>query len=144
MSPRHGGLWSSRGVAFPASILTCIRADSNCAMAGDGPPILAEKKFICPITGLSAGYEGWFASRSPVSERELGLVMRRAARNGLVARRLDPERDAAIDPAAFFLDMQRARFGDRSLFLRDPAAQALCHSDAFPALWREGNVLFGL
>lgn len=129
---------------FPSLDLTCIRADSNCAVAGAGPPILAEKKFICPTADLSGGYEGWFASRSPGFQRELALVIRRAARNGLVARRLDPERDAAVDPAAFFLDMQRARFGDRSLFLRDPAAQAFATA-MLPALWREGSVpLFGL
>jgi biotin carboxylase/CelD/BcsL family acetyltransferase involved in cellulose biosynthesis len=124
--------------------LTCIRADSNCGLAGVDAPVLVEKKFICPIADLSAGYEGWFASRSPGFRRELALVIRRATRNGLIARRLDPERDAAIDPAAFFLDMQRARFGDRSLFLRDPAAQAFVTA-ALPALWREGSVpLFGL
>jgi hypothetical protein len=79
--------------------LNCIRMDSNCALAGVAPPVLVEKKSICPIADLSGGYEGWFASRSPGFQRELALVIRRAARNGLVARRLDPERDAGVDPA---------------------------------------------
>jgi CelD/BcsL family acetyltransferase involved in cellulose biosynthesis len=40
--------------------------------------------------------------------------------------------------------MQRARFGDRSLFLRDPAARAFVTA-ALPELWREGGApLFGL
>lgn len=129
---------------FPRLDMTCIRADSNCALAGADVPVLVEKKFICPIADLSAGYEGWFAARSPGFQRELALVIRRAARHGVVARRLDPECDAAIDPAAFFLDMQRARFGDRSLFLRDPAARAFVTA-ALPELWREGGApLFGL
>ncbi|MEP7006382.1 MAG: GNAT family N-acetyltransferase [Sphingomonas bacterium] len=129
---------------FPNLELNCIRADSNCALAGVEAPVLGEKKFICPIADLSGGYEGWFASRSPGFQRELALVVRRAARNGITARRLDPERDSDIDPAAFFIEVQRARFGERSLFLRDPAAQAFV-ATALAALWREGSVpLFGL
>jgi CelD/BcsL family acetyltransferase involved in cellulose biosynthesis/biotin carboxylase len=129
---------------FPRLDLTCIRADSNCAAAEGRAHVLVEKKFICPIADLSAGYEHWFASRSPGFQRELALSMRRARRNGVHARRLDPERDAAVDPGAFFLEMQRARFGERSLFLRDPAARAFVTS-MLPALWRDGSVLlFGL
>jgi CelD/BcsL family acetyltransferase involved in cellulose biosynthesis/carbamoylphosphate synthase large subunit len=129
---------------FPDLELTCIRMDSNCALAGVEAPVLVEKKSICPIADLSGGYEGWFAARSPGFQRELALVIRRAARNGITARRLDPERDAGVDPAAFFIEMQRARFGERSLFLRDPAAQAFVMA-ALAALWREGSVpLFGL
>jgi CelD/BcsL family acetyltransferase involved in cellulose biosynthesis len=62
----------------------------------------------------------------------------------VVARRLDPERDAGIDPAAFFIEMQRDRFGERSLFLRDPATHAFVTA-ALATLWREGSApLFGL
>ncbi|MEO9132249.1 MAG: GNAT family N-acetyltransferase, partial [Sphingomonas sp.] len=129
---------------FPNLELTCIRLDSNCALAGVEAPILVEKKFICPIADLSGGYQGWFASRSPGFQRELALAIRRGARNGIVARRLNPERDAGVDPASFFIEMQRARFGERSLFLRDPATQAFVIA-ALGALWREGSVpLFGL
>ncbi|MEO6217164.1 MAG: GNAT family N-acetyltransferase [Sphingomonas sp.] len=129
---------------FPNLELNCIRMDSNCALAGVEAPVLVEKKFICPITDLSGGYEGWFASRSPGFQRELALVIRRAARNGITARRLDPERNAGVNPGAFFIEVQRARFGERSLFLRDPAAQAFVTA-ALGALWREGSVpLFGL
>ncbi|MEO9133170.1 MAG: GNAT family N-acetyltransferase [Sphingomonas sp.] len=129
---------------FPNLELTCIRMDSNCARGSVEAPVLVEKKFICPIADLSGGYQGWFASRSPGFQRELALVIRRGARNGIVARRLDPERDAGVDPAGFFIEMQRARFGERSLFLRDPAAQAFVIA-ALAALWREGVVpLFGL
>jgi len=128
---------------FPRLELTCMRADGHCALAEGGAVVLAEKKFVCPTADLSDGYEGWLAFRSPGFRRELGLVVRRAARNGLVARRLDPERDA-VDPGGFFIEMQRARFGDRSLFLRDPAALAFA-TVAIPALWREGSApLFGL
>ncbi|MEO7687741.1 MAG: GNAT family N-acetyltransferase [Sphingomonas sp.] len=129
---------------FPNLELNCIRMDSNYALAAVEAPVLVEKKFICPFADLSSGYEGWFASRSPGFQRELALVLRRAARNGITARRLDPERDAGVDPAAFFIEVQRARFGERSLFLRDPAAQAFVTA-ALAALWREGDVpLFGL
>jgi CelD/BcsL family acetyltransferase involved in cellulose biosynthesis len=129
---------------FPNLELNCIRMDSNCALAGVEAPVLAEKKSTCPIADLSGGYEGWFASRSPGFQRELALVIRRAARNGIVARRLDPERDTGVDPAAFFIEMQRARFGERSLFLRDPATRAFVDA-ALGDLWREGVVpLFGL
>lgn len=129
---------------FPRLDLTCIRPDANCATAEGTAPMLVEKTFICPTADLSGGYDGWFAGRSPGFQRELGLVVRRAARNGLVVRRLDPERDTAVDPGIFFLDMQRARFGERSLFLRDPAARAFATA-MLPALWREGSVpLFGL
>lgn len=129
---------------FPNLELNCIRMDSNCTLAGVEAPVLVEKKSVCPIADLSGGYEGWFAARSPGFQRELALVIRRAARNGIVARRLDPERDAGVDPAAFFIEMQRARFGERSLFLRDPATQAFVMA-ALAALWREGSVpLFGL
>lgn len=124
--------------------LNCIRMDSNCVLAEAEPPVLVEKKSICPIADLSGGYEGWFAARSPGFRRELALVIRRAARNGLVARRFDPERDTDVDPAAFFIEMQRARFGEGSLFLRDPATRAFVDA-ALGALWREGAVpLFGL
>ena len=124
--------------------LTCIRADSSCALAEGRAPVLVEKKFVCPTADLSGDYERWFAARSPGFQRELALVIRRAARNGIVARRLDPERDTDVDPGAVFLEMQRARFGERSLFLRDPAAQAFV-TGMLPALWREGSVLlFGL
>lgn len=129
---------------FPNLELNCIRMDSNCALAGVEAPVLVEKKFICPIADLSGGYEGWFTSRSPGFQRELALVLRRAARNGITARRLGPERDAGVDPAGFFIEMQRARFGERSLFLRDPAAQAFV-ATALATLWREGSApLFGL
>ncbi|WCM28415.1 GNAT family N-acetyltransferase [Sphingomonas sp. QA11] len=129
---------------LPHLDLTCIRADSNCATADGREPVLVEKKFICPIADLSAGYDGWFAARSPGFRRELALATRRAARNGVRACRLDPVRDAAIDPGAFFLEMQQARFGERSLFLRDPAARNFVTA-ALPALWREGTApLFGL
>lgn len=129
---------------FPRLELTCIRADSSCALAEGRVPVLVEKKFTCPIADLSAGYDSWFAARSPGFRRELALVTRRAARNGVHARRLDPERDTAIDPGTFFLGMQRARFGERSLFLRDPAAQAFV-TRMLPALWRDGTApLFGL
>ncbi len=129
---------------FPSLDLTCIRADSNCAMAEVRVPVLVEKKFICPTADLSIGYDGWFAARSPGFQRELALVTRRAARNDVRACRLDPVRDAAIDLGAFFLEMQQARFGERSLFLRDPAARAFVTA-ALPSLWREGTApLFGL
>ena len=129
---------------FPNLELNCIRPDANCALAAAEAPVLVEKKSICPIADLSGGYDGWFTARSPGFQRELALVIRRAARNGIVARRLDPERDADVDPAAFFIDMQRARFGERSLFLRDPATRAFVDA-ALGALWREGVVpLFGL
>lgn len=124
--------------------LTCIRADSNCVLAEGRAVVLVEKKFTCPTADLSAGYDGWFAARSPGFRRELSLVIRRAARNGIRARRLDPQRDGAVDPGAFFLAMQRARFGERSLFLRDPAAQGFATA-MLPALWRDGTApLFGL
>jgi CelD/BcsL family acetyltransferase involved in cellulose biosynthesis/biotin carboxylase len=129
---------------FPRLDLTCIRADANCATAEGRTPVLVDKKFTCPIADLSGGYDGWFAARTPGFRRELALVVRRAARNGLIARRLDPARDTAVDLGAFFLEMQRARFGERSLFLRDPAARAFA-TTMLPALWREGTApLFGL
>jgi CelD/BcsL family acetyltransferase involved in cellulose biosynthesis/biotin carboxylase len=129
---------------FPRLDLTCIRPDANCATAEGRVLVLVEKKFICPTADLSGGYDGWFAERSSGFQHELALVVRRAARNGLTARRLDPERDTTVDPGAFFLEMQRARFGERSLFLRDPAAQAFA-TKMLPALWREGSApLFGL
>ena len=146
----HGDVAAARRLmtfarnGFPRLDLTCIRPDANCATAEGRAPLLVEKKFICPTADLSGGYDGWFAGRSPGFQRELALVVRRAARNGLTACRLDPERDTIVDPGVFFLDMQRARFGERSLFLRDPAARAFA-TTMLPALWREGTApLFGL
>lgn len=128
---------------FPGLELDCVRADADCARAEGGKPRLGEKRFVCPFADLSSGYEAWLASRSPGFRHYLDRVSRRAGRDGIRVERLDPERNGEMDPAALFLNLHCERFGERSLFHRDPAARAFVEG-ALPLLWREGNaLLFG-
>ena len=137
-------LMTAARTRFPGLELACVRADSDCARAASGAPSFADKRFICPFADLSSGYDRWLASRKPDFRRRLAQTLRRAERSGIRAGRFDPDCKGAIDPAGIFRELQRERFGESSLFLRDPTAQAFVER-ALPELVREDSaVLFGL
>jgi biotin carboxylase/CelD/BcsL family acetyltransferase involved in cellulose biosynthesis len=123
--------------------LTCIRADGPLAQAIGQPATLAEKRFVCPFADVSAGYDAWLASRSRAFREHIRRVRRRADGQGVRVARLDPAA-TALDVAAAFLDLHQARFGERSLFVRDAAARAFVQC-ALPALFAAGDaLLFGV
>jgi biotin carboxylase/CelD/BcsL family acetyltransferase involved in cellulose biosynthesis len=129
---------------FPNLELSCVRADSDCASAEARAASFGEKKYPCPFADLSHGYDSWLASRHPNFRRQLGQVARRAERGHVRVDRLDPGQEQGAKLARFFLEMQHERFGERSVFLRDPAAKAFLEA-ALPRLFREGRALvFGL
>ncbi len=124
-------------------LLTCIRDDSHCAQAIGAPAALAEKRFICPFADVSTGYAAWLGARSRAFREHLRRVRRRADAQGIRIARLDPA-DTAVDVAEVFLDLHHARFGERSLFVRDAAARAFVQR-ALPALFAAGDaLLFGV
>lgn len=126
----------------PALELACVRDDSDCARAANSAPRLAEKRYICPFADLSSGYDAWRATRSAGFRRRLDQAERHAERHDLRATRLAAQQLA--DPAALFLALHHARFGDRSLFHRDRAARGFVEC-ALPRLLDEGSaLLFGL
>ncbi|PIC01514.1 GNAT family N-acetyltransferase [Caulobacter sp. X] len=121
---------------FSALELGCVRPDAECLRAEPGA-VLTEKTFTCPFADLSSGYDAWLAARTPRFRRDLAQLERRAARAGLSVAR--PEH-APPDLAARFIDLHKDRFGERSLFARDPAARAFVER-ALPGLCQAGVVI---
>lgn len=121
---------------FPALELGCVRHDAEWVRAEPGA-VLTEKKFTCPFADLSPGYDAWLASRTPRFRSDLAQLERRAARAGLSAARLEHE---LPDLAARFLGFHQDRFGERSLFARDPTARAFVEQ-ALPKLFQAGVVI---
>jgi CelD/BcsL family acetyltransferase involved in cellulose biosynthesis/biotin carboxylase len=124
---------------FPALELACVRPDAACALAEGRPARLTDRKVPCPYVDISAGYEDWLASRSRSFRANLGQMERRAAARGLTVERLDP-RGPERDLPALFLELQRQRFGERSLFARNPTAAAFVRR-ALPTLFEAGDAL---
>lgn len=123
--------------------LACVRADSDCANAEARIPAFGERKVICPFAEVASGYDAWLSSRSVVFRKHLRRAVRYAASRGVKVGRLDPLRLDNPDLASQFLRLHRDRFGERSLFVRDPIARAFV-SRALPELLRDGSaVLFG-
>ncbi|PHY21105.1 GNAT family N-acetyltransferase [Caulobacter sp. BP25] len=121
---------------FSALEVGCVRRDAD-GLRAEPRAVLTEKKFTCPFADLSSGYDAWLASRTPRFRRDLAQLERRAARAGLSAAPLER---APPDLAARFLDFHQDRFGERSLFARDPTARAFVEQ-ALPRLCQTGVVV---
>jgi CelD/BcsL family acetyltransferase involved in cellulose biosynthesis/biotin carboxylase len=124
--------------------LACVRADSDCAQAEARVAAFGERKVVCPYAEISSGYEAWLSSRSITFQKHLKLAVRRAASQGIEVRRLDPSQHKSLDLTSRFLELHKDRFGERSLFARDPVARAFV-ARALPELLCNGAAaLFGL
>jgi CelD/BcsL family acetyltransferase involved in cellulose biosynthesis/biotin carboxylase len=123
--------------------LACVRADSDCAQAEARVAAFGERKVVCPYAEISSGYEAWLSSRSITFRKNLKRAIRRASSHRIEVGRLDPSQHKSLDLASRFLQLHKDRFGERSLFVRDPVARAFV-ARALPELLRDGSAaLFG-
>ena len=104
--------------------LACVRADSDCVQAEARVAAFGERKVVCPYAEISSGYEAWLSSRSITFRKHLKRAVRRASSHGIEVGRLDPSQLKNLDLASRFLQLHKDRFGERSLFVRDPVARA--------------------
>jgi CelD/BcsL family acetyltransferase involved in cellulose biosynthesis len=123
--------------------LACVRPDSDCAQAEERVAAFGERKVVCPYADISSGYESWLSSRSVSFRKHLKHAVRRASSYGIDVGRVDPLQRKNVDLASRFLQLHKDRFGERSLFVRDPVAGALV-ARVLPDLSRDGGAaLFG-
>ena len=123
--------------------LACVRPDSDCAQAEERVAAFGERKVVCPYADISSGYESWLSSRSTSFRKHLKRAVRRASSHGIDVERLDPSQLKNVDLASRFLQLHKDRFGERSLFVRDPVAGAFV-ARVLPDLLRDGSAaLFG-
>ena len=137
-------LMAAARARFPALDLRCVRSDAACALSARPTIVPIDPKIPCPFADSATGYETWLTSRAGSFRSDLGRVERRAAAHGLRVERLDPARHGGLELPALFLMLQRQRFGDGSLFARNPVAAAFVER-ALPAAFQDRAALvFGL
>lgn len=121
-----------------------VRRDSNCARAlrlirrTHGMYQVSQTDVVCPYIQLSRSYEEYLETRGEGFTKRLSYAQRRAERNDLTTRELDPETFAPDQLPEVFLSLHRNRYGAASCFVPE-AAQSFVR-EIFPLLFNERSL----
>jgi CelD/BcsL family acetyltransferase involved in cellulose biosynthesis len=112
----------SHACDYDKLVLTDIRLDSNCVRAlplirpvNNKNPLL-EVYASCPCIRFSSGYDEYLHTRSKAFQKELRHVQRKAVRNNLIVKELEPTNFPASELPGVFLSLHLNRQRTGSCF----------------------------
>jgi len=120
-------------------VLTDIRQDSNCARAlplikpGNNTDQILQVYATCPVVHFPSSYDEYLQSRSKAFQKELRHVQRKAVRNNLMVKQLEPMTLPASQLPGVFLSLHLDRQRTGSCFERETAQSFI--KEALPPLF---------